>query len=39
MIDYVTADKNKSVTEQDKAPSARWFKSLPKKPASAGRSA
>jgi Glycoside hydrolase family 44 len=36
IIDYVTADKNKSVTEQDKAPSARWFKSLPKKPASAG---
>ena len=30
-IDYVTADKNKSVSEQDKAPSARWFKSLPKK--------
>lgn len=32
MIDYVTADKNKSVSEQDKAPSARWNKSLPKKP-------
>ena len=29
MIDYVTADKNGSVTEQEKAPSARWFKSLP----------
>jgi len=32
LVDYVTADKNKKVTEEEKAPSARWVKSLPKKP-------
>ena len=32
IVDYVTADKNKSVKEDEKAPSARWFKSVAKKP-------
>jgi hypothetical protein len=30
--DYVAADKNKKVSEADKAPSARWVKSVAKKP-------
>jgi len=33
MVDYVTADKKGTVKESEAAPSARWVKSLPKKPA------
>jgi mannan endo-1,4-beta-mannosidase len=32
LVDYVTADKHGSVTENEKAPSARWVRSYPKKP-------
>src|SRR4051812_32159537 len=32
IVDYVAADKNKKVSEADKAPSARWVKSIAKKP-------
>ncbi|HEY7370898.1 MAG TPA: glycoside hydrolase family 44 protein [Polyangia bacterium] len=32
LVDYVAADKNKKVTEEEKAPSARWVKSVAKKP-------
>ena len=32
IVDYVAADKNKKVLEADKAPSARWVKSIAKKP-------
>jgi len=32
LVDYVTADKNGSVAENEKAPSQRWVRSLPKKP-------
>jgi hypothetical protein len=32
IVDYVAADKNKKVVEADKAPSARWVKSMAKKP-------
>jgi len=32
IVDYVAADKNKKVVEADKAPSARWVKSIAKKP-------
>ena len=32
MLDHVTADKKGQVKEADTAPSARWVKSLPKKP-------
>jgi hypothetical protein len=31
IVDYVAADKNKKVTEEEKAPSARWAKSVAKK--------
>jgi hypothetical protein len=32
LVDYVTADKKGKVSEAEKAPSARWVKSAPKKP-------
>ena len=32
IVDYVTADKKGKVAEADKAPSARWVKSIAKKP-------
>jgi hypothetical protein len=32
LVDYVAADKNKNVSEADKAPSARWVRSVAKKP-------
>ena len=32
IVDYVAADKNKKVVEAEKAPSARWVKSIAKKP-------
>jgi hypothetical protein len=32
LVDYVTADKKGKVSEAEAAPSARWVKSLPKKP-------
>jgi len=31
LVDYVTADKNGSVAENEKAPSPRWVRSYPKK--------
>jgi hypothetical protein len=33
MVDYVAADKNGAVAEIDKAPSRRWVRSYPRKPA------
>jgi hypothetical protein len=32
LVDYVTADKKGKVKEEEKAPSARWVKSIAKKP-------